>query len=131
MEQYGVSFDSRWYKAEEDYAGNVILSKWPSYVYDTQLSEQDPSRSLVIVEPINGINGKPILFGNLNLDFGLVNQKKRLLELSEALNILRNLNCPNIIVTRNFDYTVYLSDDETGILKEKGFRDSSNIIGSC
>ncbi len=51
----------------------MILSRWPSYVYVSPLSLENPSKNIIIVEPINGINGKPILITSLNLDSGLVN----------------------------------------------------------
>jgi hypothetical protein len=67
----------------------MILTKWPSYVYECELLIEDRSSTLIVLEPINGINGLPILLANLNLDQGLINHRKRLLQLAEGLTLMR------------------------------------------
>lgn len=68
LDIYALTYDVRWYKSETNAGCNMILSKWPSYVYESEMSIDDSSRTLVLLEPINGINGVPFLLANLNLD---------------------------------------------------------------
>lgn len=102
----------------------MILTKWPSYVYECELLIEDRSSTLIVLEPINGINGLPILLANLNLDQGLINHRKRLLQLAEGLTLMKSLPCENTIVTRNFDYTAAFSREELEVIKGKGFKES-------
>ena len=79
---------------------------------------------MFILEPINGINGHPVLIANLNLDQGQVNQRKRLLQLAEGLSILKSLPCNNIIASRNYDYTASLFNEESEVIRGKGFKEN-------
>jgi hypothetical protein len=61
---------------------------------------------------------------NLNLDQSQLKHRRRLLQLAEALSLLRQLPCENLLVTRNFDYTVAFSPEEADIIRDKGFKES-------
>lgn len=89
----------------QDKGCNLILTRWPSYVYDSPLTLTDYSRNLVILEPVYGINQKPLIIGNLNLDSGLLNLEKRLTQLKKAIDVLSQIDCKNIFLLRSFDYT--------------------------
>jgi hypothetical protein len=75
-------------------AGNAVLTKIPSYVYNMPLVTSQPSDALkgdyngtmansssvtlTILEPLNGINGVPILIANACFESGTLNKGKRL-----------------------------------------------------
>ena len=49
--------------------GNLMLTRFPCNFFEVPF-ESSMNRSLLLAEPIGGINGKPILFGTVHLESG-------------------------------------------------------------
>lgn len=105
-----------------------MLTRWPSYVYECPLSDEDPSKSCLILEPINGINGVPQLVVSLSLDSGLAFHSKRISQLRIALNKLKEIPCKSMILARNFDYSQLHLDEESKLLEKASMRTQSELI---
>ena len=87
---YGLTFDKKWYQTALPYQEcNMIITRWPSYVYEARLSDSQNFKSLYVVEVVNGINKVPILIASVNLDQGILSHGQRLKELKIALETLK------------------------------------------
>ena len=58
-----------------------------------------------MIEPINGINGHPILIANANFEQGFINRLKRIDQLKFTVKLLKDLDqIKNIILFYNNEF---------------------------
>ena len=78
-----VLLDNQFIKQNYYISGNIIkgygvlmLTRFPCHFFEVPF-ESSMRRSLIIGEPIGGINGTPVLFGTVHLESGDAKEKRK------------------------------------------------------
>ena len=84
--------------------GVLIASRYPAFFYESPFPTLQ-GRSLLICEPINGINGKPFLIGTVHLESGAPNGGIRIKQMELVINAMKSTVNHIIMGDFNFDST--------------------------
>ncbi|CDW71412.1 UNKNOWN [Stylonychia lemnae] len=99
--------------------GVMILSKFPCLIYEMPLPTL-MNRTLLVAEPIGGLNGEPLLIATAHLESGSIYGQIRKKQLQLCLDQIKI--SPNTIMMGDFNFdSTY--DDQQAIIIENGFTD--------
>ena len=98
--------------------GCLIITRFPCHFFEVPL-ESSQNRSLLIAEPIGGINGKPILLATVHLESG-DRREARKHQLELILKIIST--CGNNMLMGDFNFNSTWKDQQS-VITNNGYRD--------